>query len=109
MNASAQLAVSPGRVGAMVAGSVATAVGVRAGLGPLASDRAGRMLRDAIAGSGLPVSLGLEATDGSLRVMVTPGRELLPALQASFGRDRVAERDGAAEIVIERPGLRLAE
>lgn len=109
MNASAQVAVSPGRVGATVAGSVATAVGVRAGLGPLASDRAGRMLRDAVAGSGLPVSLGLEATDGSLRIMVTPGPELLAALQASFGSDQVAERDGAAEIVIERPDLRLAD
>ena len=109
MNASAQVAVSPGRVGATVAGTVATAVGVRAGLGPLASDRAGRMLRDAVAGSGLPVSLGLEATDGSLRIMVTPGPELLAALQASFGSDQVAERDGAAEIVIERPDLRLAD
>jgi hypothetical protein len=109
VNASAQVAVSPGRVGATVAGSVATAVGVRAGLGPLASDRAGRMLRDAVASSGLPVSLGLEATDGSLRIMVTPGPELLAALQASFGSDQVAERDGAAEIVIERPDLRLAD
>jgi hypothetical protein len=67
------------------------------------------MLRDAVAGSGLPVSLGLEATDGSLRIMVTPGPELLAALQASFGSDQVAERDGAAEIVIERPDLRLAD
>jgi hypothetical protein len=102
--------VSSGLVGASVAGSIATAIAVRAGLGPLGSDRLGRNLRDAIVNSHVDVdlALALDAAHGHLRVTIAPGPPLISALQAAFGADRVAEAGDAAEIVIERPGLRVA-
>jgi hypothetical protein len=91
-----------------VLGSVTTALAVRAGLGPLASDRAGRKLSAAVTGSSLEVELRLQAVDGRLRLVLTPGRPLLSALTLAFGENRVSDAGDAVEVILDRPGIRVA-
>jgi hypothetical protein len=108
VNASATVSVSPGEVGAAVLGAIATALAVRAGLGPLASDRAGRNLRSAVTQSSLGVELRGEATEGRLRLLLTPCDSLLPALTLAFGDGRVSADGDAVLVVLDRPALRSA-
>lgn len=85
------------------------ALAIRANLGPLAADRAGRHMTDALEQAGREVELDLLADDGRLTIRVRPGAPLAEPLSDCFGDDRVKADGDVTTVVLERPGLTLAK
>jgi outer membrane lipoprotein SlyB len=100
--------VSGGRVGAAVAGAMTAALAIRANLGPLAADRAGRHMTDALEQVAQEVELDLRADDGALTIVARPGRPLAEPLSRCFGEDRVTPNGEVTTVILQRPGLTLA-
>jgi hypothetical protein len=84
------------------------ALAIRANLGPLAADRAGRHMTEALEQAGQEVELELRADNGRLTILARPGGPLTEPLRDRFGGDRVTPDGAVTTVVLDRPGLSLA-